>query len=281
MRGGATPGRLACGRGEAPRMLLAELSEALAGPMVVAHYQPIVRLYDRMPLALEALARLNHPQRGTLPPDCFVPHMEDAGLAPRLAEIMAAIAFHDLASPALAAYQLRVMLNFPPHVLLVPEALDRLDNQCRVAGIRADQVVIELTEGQPVDDLPGLRSAVERLRADGYVVAIDDVGPDVPGIDALLTLPVSSIKLDKGLVMGQARSSALRAFLERTVEAALLRGLWIIAEGVEDAATWHRLRELGVHCAQGFLIARPMVVVAVPPWVETWRGQPDFAEPPT
>jgi EAL domain-containing protein (putative c-di-GMP-specific phosphodiesterase class I) len=257
-------------------MHLSELSEALSEPMVVTQYQPIVRLSDRVPLALEALARLNHPICGAVPPDRFVPLMEEAGLAPRLAEVVAAIAFQDLASPVLAEYQLRVTLNFPPHVLLVPEALDRLDDQCRGAGIRTDQVVIELTEGRPVHDLPALRVAVERLRADGYLVAIDDVGPDVPGSEALLSLPIGAIKLDKGLVMGQAASSGLRAFLERTVEAALLRGLMIIAEGVEDAATWHRLRALGVQCAQGFLIARPMVVVAVPPWLERWRSQADF-----
>jgi EAL domain-containing protein (putative c-di-GMP-specific phosphodiesterase class I) len=257
-------------------MLTEELIQALSSLMIGTFYQPIVRLSDRQPLALEALARLNHPTRGTILPEQFVPDIEQAGLASRLSEIVAAIAFQDLASPALAAFRLQVTLNFPPHVLTFDAALDRLDDQCHAAGIRADQVMIELTEGRPVDDPPALRRAVERLRGDGYLVAIDDVGLDVPGIEGLLSLPVSGIKLDKDLVIGQGSSSALRAFLERTVEDALLRGLWIIAEGVEDAATWHRLRGLGVDCAQGYLISRPMACGAVPPWLESWSHREDF-----
>jgi EAL domain-containing protein (putative c-di-GMP-specific phosphodiesterase class I) len=242
-------------------MLTEDLIQALSGLMIATCYQPIVRLSDRRPLALEALARLNHPTRGTLLPEHFVPLIEQAGLAARLSEVVAAIAFQDLASPALAALRLQVTLNFPPHVLTFAEALDRLDDQCHEAGIRADQVMIELTEG---------------LRGDGYLVAIDDVGLDVPGIEGLLSLPVNGIKLDKGLVMGQGSSPALRGFLERTVEAALLRGLWIVAEGVENPASWHWLRGLGVDCAQGFLIARPMACGAVPLWLETWSHQDDF-----
>lgn len=257
-------------------MLTEDLIQALSGLMIATCYQPIVRLSDRRPLALEALARLNHPTRGTLLPEHFVPLIEQAGLAARLSEVVAAIAFQDLASPALAALRLQVTLNFPPHVLTFAEALDRLDDQCHEAGIRADQVMIELTEGRPVDDPPALCRAVERLRGDGYLVAIDDVGLDVPGIEGLLSLPVNGIKLDKGLVMGQGLSPALRGFLERTVEAALLRGLWIVAEGVENPASWHWLRGLGVDCAQGFLIARPMACGAVPLWLETWSHQDDF-----
>ena len=123
--------------------------------MIGTFYQPIVRLSDRQPLALEALARLNHPTRGTILPEQFVPDIEQAGLASRLSEIVAAIAFQDLASPALAAFRLQVTLNFPPHVLTFDAALDRLDDQCHAAGIRADQVMIELTEGRPVDSRSG------------------------------------------------------------------------------------------------------------------------------
>ena len=152
----------------------AELSAALTGTLIEARYQPIVRFADRVPVALEALARLNHPSRGTLLPDRFVPQMEDAGLAQLLTRRISQRAFTDMAGPALAPLGLDMALNFPLDVLQVPEALALLDEQRQEAGIAARRVVIELTESQPVQCLVTLRRALEHLRALGYRVSIDD-----------------------------------------------------------------------------------------------------------
>ena len=118
-------------------MHLTELREALAGAMIETRYQPIVRLADRQPVALEALARLNHPTRGTLPPDEFVPQIEDAGLAARLTDVVADRALADMAGPLLRPHALDITLNFPLDVLLVPDALRRLDARRRAAGVAA------------------------------------------------------------------------------------------------------------------------------------------------
>ncbi len=155
----------------------AELHDALTGTMIEARYQPIVRLADRQPVALEALARLNHPAHGTLLPDSFVPQLECAGLARELTEIVSARVFADLTGPAFVGCNLIVTLNFPLDVLLQPAALSRLDAQRAAAGIPASQVVVELTESQPVEDMVTLLRSLERLRTLGYGVSIDDVSP--------------------------------------------------------------------------------------------------------
>ncbi len=179
---------------------LAQLRVALSGTMIENRYQPIARLADRHPIGLEALARLNHPEMGTLLPDRFVPQIEDAGLASELTDRVSARAFADMAGPVLAGRGVRMSVNFPLDVLLHPAALDRLREQQTARAIPADRIIIELTESRPVDDFPLLRRSIDRLRGWGFGVAIDDAGPAVPWLTELLDLPFTSLKLDKDLV---------------------------------------------------------------------------------
>ena len=256
-----------------PVIELAELRVALNGAMIETRYQPIVRIADRTPVGLEALVRLNHPEKGTLLPDRFVPQIEDAGLAAELTRVVSARAFSDLAGPFLAGRGLRVSLNFPLDVLLQPVALDRLEEQRRAAGIPADRIIVELTESRPVDDIPMLRKSLERLRTLGYGAAIDDVGPAVPRLAPLLELPFTSLKLDKELVQQVIESAPVETFLATTIAQAKAHGLTVVAEGVETQAIWERMKQLGADEVQGFLAARPLPVAAVPVWWDSWVGK--------
>jgi EAL domain-containing protein (putative c-di-GMP-specific phosphodiesterase class I) len=251
-----------------------ELRDALAGSMIEPRYQPIVRIADRKPMALEALARLNHPVRGTLLPDRFVPQIEDAGLAPELTEIISERAFADMTGPSLAGRGLAITLNFPLDVLLMPAALARLEVQRLAYGIPAERVIIELTESRPVEDFVALRGPLEHLRKLGYRVAIDDVGPAVPGLAQLLELPFTSLKLDKELVQRVEDNAEIASVLGDVVYQAHRRGLIVVAEGVETTSLWHHMQALGADEAQGFLVARPLPVAAVPVWLESWLGVP-------
>lgn len=251
-----------------------ELRAALTGAMIEPRYQPIVRLADRVPVGLEALARLNHPTRGRMLPDRFVPQMEDAGLALLLTQRVANRAFADMLG-VLAPHGLNVSLNFPLDVLLVPDALALLDEQRRLAAIDAKRVVIELTESRPVEDIAALGRAIEWLREIGYGIAIDDVLPTVPLLDALLELPFSAVKLDKTVVLRLGEGDT-QAFVSRLVATAAARGMTMTAEGVESAAIWHRLRALGIDHAQGFLVARATQAEDVPAWLARWAKRRPF-----
>jgi EAL domain-containing protein (putative c-di-GMP-specific phosphodiesterase class I) len=256
-----------------PDMDLNELRAALAGTMIETRYQPIVRIADRRPVGLEALARLNHPQQGTLSPDRFVPQIEDGGLGAELTGLVSALAFADLAGSFLSGRGLRMSVNFPLDVLLETAALDRLEQQRQAAGIAADRIIVELTESRPVDDFRTLGRSLERLRGLGYGAAIDDVGPAVPRLAPLLDLPFTSLKLDKDLVQQVISSEETRRFLATTIIQAKAHGLTVVAEGVEIDEIWQQMRELGADEVQGFLVARPLPVAAVPVWWDAWVGQ--------
>ena len=258
-------------------MQLADLRDALRGSMIETRYQPIVRMSDRRPMALEALARLNHPKFGTLMPDYFVPQIESAGLAGELTERVSARSFADMTGPFLTGLGLQITVNFPLDVILMPEALARLEGQRDAAGIPADHVIVELTESRPVQDFEALRCSLELLRQLGYRIAIDDVGPAVPRLAPLLDLPFTSLKLDKDLVQKIETDPEIEAFLARTTEAAHQRGLTVVAEGVETVGIWDHVRAIGVDAAQGYLVARPLPVAAVPIWMEAWTNATAFS----
>ncbi len=250
-----------------------ELRAVLSGATIETHYQPIVRVNDRRPVGLEALVRLNHPLKGKIRPDCFVPQVEQAGLGAELTGLVCARAFSDISGPFLAGLHLRISVNFPLDVLLMPAALQRLEEQRAAAGVAADQIIVELTENQPVEDIPRLRRSLERLRKLGYGAAIDDVGPAVPRLARLLELPFTSLKLDKDLVRQAANSGEVCASIANTIATAKAHGISVTAEGVETEATWDHMAALGVDEVQGFLVARPLPVAAVPLWREAWIGK--------
>jgi EAL domain-containing protein (putative c-di-GMP-specific phosphodiesterase class I) len=247
-----------------------ELQAALNGSMIEIRYQPIIRVSDRQPVGLEALVRLNHPEKGTIRPDSFVPQIEHSGLGAELTRLVSTRALSDLAGPFLAGLELRMSVNFPLDVLMTPAALKRLEKQREAAGVAADRIIIELTESQPVTDIPRLRRSLDYLRSLGYGAAIDDVGPAVPRLAALLALPFTSVKLDKHLVQRVADSEDARAFLAETIAKAKARDFTVTAEGVETETVWDYMAALGVDEIQGYLAARPLPVAAVPVWRDAW-----------
>jgi len=260
-------------------MLPDELRAALNGAMIEIRYQPIVSLADGTPFALEALARLNHPELGTLSPNHFVPQMEDAGLAGQLTEVVSRQAFADMTGPYLRDLGLRVTVNFPLDVLLAPDALELLEEQRLASGIAPERIIVELTESRPADDMPSLRASLDWLRAHGYKIAIDDVGPAVPRLTPLLDLPFTAIKLDMYQVRQIATDPEIKAFLARSTEHAHRRGMAVVAEGVETVELWNAMKDIGVDAAQGFLVARPLPVAAVPIWLTAWKSAPPIAAP--
>ena len=122
----------------------------------------------------------------------------------------------------------------------------------------AHRVVVELTESSPLPALTELAIVTRRLRALGYGIAIDDVGPELRDHRSLIDLNFTELKLDKALVRDARVDPDALGFLADAIKAAAGVGMTVTAEGVEDEATWERMRALGVDRAQGYLISRPV-----------------------
>ena len=245
-----------------------DLLALIASEALEVRYQPIVDVTSCLPVAYEALARLRHPVHGTLSGDQFVPLAERSGLSSVLTQAIGGRMMRDMATPGWDN-RLVTGINFSLDVMLIDGTLDILEAQREAAGIAVDRVAIELTESRPVEDLPVLRQALDRLRRAGYRVALDDVGPKVPRLTELLDLPFTAVKLDKSVIRQSAGSSA-PGYLSRLVETCKSRGLLVIAEGAERDDDLARMKAAGADWAQGYRIARPLPVGALPVWRQAW-----------
>ena len=232
-------------------------------------FQPIVSLRDRSVVALEVLARMHRTRGAILAPNGFVPQLEQAGLGWDLLRHVVREAFSVLE----ALGEATLALNIPLDVLHDRRTATMLAELREEAGIPAVRVLLELTETQIVSDVAVLDRAVSRLRKAGYVLAIDDAGPGVPQHRAMFHLPFDWVKLDKSVVAHAASSRAGRQYMADIVNSAHRENLSVIAEGVEHQDTWDMAGELGVDCAQGFMVARPLPADVVPVWRAAWAAQ--------
>jgi EAL domain-containing protein (putative c-di-GMP-specific phosphodiesterase class I) len=260
------------------RVPLPELHNALADQAIQARYQPIVSLSDGSLFGVEVLARLRHPSRGTLPPDTFVPPMEDAGLWDKLLRAITASGFQGLARPGIADMTMVAAFNLPLPAVLQPQMLAELDDLRQQAGIPTERILIELTESHPVQDVPALAHALTLWRNAGYGVSIDDLSPEVANDRALLDLPFTVVKLDKSVVCNSADDRSAHDYLRDVVRIAHTNGMKIIAEGVRRPEDWVRTRDLGIDLTQSYLVSRPLPASAVPVWARLWAqtGAPEL-----
>jgi EAL domain-containing protein (putative c-di-GMP-specific phosphodiesterase class I) len=258
-------------RSDTPPGLTREaLAAAIASRAIVNRYQPQVRLSDARPLALEALARWEHPVHGLLGANEFVPLAEASGLSAALADRVMRRAVADLGTLHRRAVPLRMAFNLPLDVLLHPATAERLGEAVAASGLPAEALTIELTESQIAHDLAAVRAAALRLRDQRFGVSIDDFSLSAAQA-GLVSLPFSEMKLDRSLVIAARDDRAARGALGAVVRMAHGLGLLIVAEGIETLATWQMARDIGADLAQGWMVGRPMPAVAVPAWMAAWE----------
>jgi EAL domain-containing protein (putative c-di-GMP-specific phosphodiesterase class I) len=250
---------------------LPEVLAALDEGRLSAHFQPLVEMGSGRPIGIEALARLDHAAFGVLGPEHFVPSLEQAGHALRLAERIAQQAFSEIEREKLSLGTIILGLNLPLQVLRLPCIVERLETWRGFCSLPPERITIELTETFPVTEPEQLRPVLKRMRAAGYRLAIDDVGASTPNYEALLSLPFAVVKLDKHLVQASGSDTAALDLARHMVDLAHRRGCRVIAEGIEAAADWERMAHIGVDVAQGFLVARPMTARMTAFWLADWR----------
>jgi EAL domain-containing protein (putative c-di-GMP-specific phosphodiesterase class I) len=228
-------------------------------------FQPVLRSSDLLPVGLEALARVHHPLRGILHPRDFIQVAIASGQERVLTHIAASRSFIELRSGLLGP-GMCMTLNLPvATVLHEPAALRGLE-LCHVAGISPERIVLEVLEDSMAPDMAVLGHAMDVWRRAGFRMAIDDAGPSLPHWRRLIDLPFDILKLDGAIVADPAGHDEV----DRIVTAAGRRGLYVVAEGIEDAACLARMRALGVDAVQGFLFSRPLPSLAVPEWLRQW-----------
>jgi len=255
--------------GEMPASDVAALAAGLDRGEITVRFQPMVRMADRRPVLVEALARWERPA-AALGADRFIPMAEREGLATRLTRAVARRALRELAALPKAP-PLRMSFNVPLAVLLEGDMAHWLDAEVAAAGLSPASLLLELTESTEVRDTALLRRALARLARRGYGVLLDDLGLD-DHRRSLLALPFAGVKLDRKLVLAMPDNRRARATVESLVRQARRRGMLVVAEGVADGLTWRAAAAAGCDVAQGFGVGRPLPPPALPAWHGAWRA---------
>ncbi len=255
--------------------LLNDLRGAIDDGSLEVHYQPVVSLPEGRPVGLEALARWNHPERGPVAPDVFIPLAEEGGLIRNLGRLVLGRACADIAAlrsrggaDALLNVAVNVSADQLPDETLVPFVAGLLEG----LGLPGDALCIEVTESVLMSDAGAAAETLRRLRELGITVAVDDFGTGYSCLAYLRHLPVDFLKLDRAFVSElDDDGAAPGALAVAEAVAALASGLGLrsVAEGVESLEQARLLASAGCDFAQGWLYARAMPVLELSDWLTT------------
>ena len=245
------------------RVSIDRIERALRGDQLHMVFQPIVELTTGHVRGLEALARFHSKPRRS--PETWFTEAAAAGLLVELELAAAEKAFDDLDRISPSMY---LSVNVSPATLASPGLVDLLRT------VRAERVVLELTEHTPVADYEQLAASLLPIREMGVRLAIDDVGSGFSGLGHVVGLGPDFVKLDRSVVTDVNANATRRALIGRLVSFAEEVAIELIAEGIETEPELATLRKLGVAYGQGFFLARPGPIPADgEDWQERWRGR--------
>jgi diguanylate cyclase (GGDEF)-like protein/PAS domain S-box-containing protein len=257
-----------------------DLHRALDGKEFRVVYQPEVDLRTGHIMAVEALVRWHHPERGLVPPAEFIPLAEQTGLIAGIGNWVLETAIEQAARWSTARWNrtgLLVWVNLSARQLSDAGLVDLVASLLRKHGVAAQQLGLEITETALLDDAEVAVDALTALHALGVRLAVDDFGTGYSSLSYLKRLPVDAVKVDRSFVDGLAQGGDDSAIVAAVAGMARALRLTTIAEGVEEIGQLHALRRLGCDLAQGYFFTTPQPPSHITALLEVDRGAGVFA----
>ncbi len=244
----------------------ADFQRALRRDEFELDYQPIFGLEDRSLIAMEALVRWNHPERGRLSPDEFIPLAESGNLIHALGRTVLRKACNECAAIRASGPQpptLRVTVNISSAQLREPGLVAEVRAALDDAKLDPSAMIIELTETAFAEDIDAVSGRLAELRNLGVGIAVDDFGTGYSSLSHLSRFPIDFLKIARPFVVGIGSPSNDAAIARAIVYLAESFGLEVIAEGIENQAQVRRLLDLGCTRGQGFHLSLPLSCEAI------------------
>ena len=233
--------------------LTAALRTSIDAQQFVLHYQPVVTLADGAIRSVEALTRWIHPELGVMSPLEFIPIAEDSGLIVELG----AWVMQEACRTAAPWPDVGINVNLSGRQLADPHIVDHVRRALRESGLPPERLTLEITESVLMQHSEANVRRLRRLRALGVRLAIDDFGTGYSSLAYLRAFPVHELKIDKSFIASLPADEDAIALVRTIVQLAKSLSLTTVAEGVETAAQYRALRELGCDEVQGFYVSRP------------------------
>lgn len=247
--------------------MAAELRSAIETDEILLAYQPKADIASRSVIGVEALARWPHPRHGTVAPDEFVELAERTGLINPLTEHVLRTALRDMSRLRANGIGIGVAVNIAASSLQDDEFPGLVERMLEEFDIPPHGLTLEVTETTMMADSARSRMVVGALHEMGVGLAIDDYGTGYSSLTYLSDLPVGEVKIDRSFVMDMAVDERLAKIVSSTTALVHSLGKKVVAEGVENAATWALLEEAGCDIAQGYYLSRPMPFTELRSWL--------------
>ena len=237
------------------------------------HYQPQVELASGRIVAVEALLRWRHPQRGLVPPDQFIPIAEESGLIVPIGDWVTRTACAQLGEwQHLGLGPLRMAVNLSARQFRRAEIVAETLAAVEAAGIAPQSLELEITESLLMDDVERALTRMHALGDRGLRLAMDDFGTGYSSLAFLKRFPVGMLKIDRLFVRDLTENAANAAIARTIVQLGQNLGLTVLAEGVEEAEQAEMLRGFGCTLIQGWLTGRPQPAADLRKLLEAQRA---------
>jgi diguanylate cyclase (GGDEF)-like protein len=236
----------------------AQLRRAIQHREITVHYQPKADFRTGNIDSVEALVRWEHSERGLLAPGEFLPVAEDTGLIRPLTSYVLDLTLEQWRRWYDQGLELSVAVNITGRDLFDQRFAYEVKDLLRKWGVRPSRLELEITENAVLIDPVRAHSILHSLSGFGVRLAIDDFGTGNSSLAQLKRLPVEVLKIDKSFVLQMLVDEDDATIVRSTIELAHNLGLEVVAEGIESAAMWHRLRQLGCDIGQGYYLSGPL-----------------------
>ena len=257
--------------------ILSRIRDGIAADEFLLVYQPKVHMSTGRVIGVEALVRWQHPERGLLSPEHFLPLINDTDLQVDLGEKVLEKALRQLEAWQAIPLNLPVSVNIAADHLQDPDFGARLRRLlARHTKVSPSLLELEVLETSAIEDIEHSRAVIRECQAMGVRFSMDDFGTGYASLTYLKQLPVETLKLDKSFIRDLLDDADALSILQGVVGLAAAFGRQLVAEGVESVEQGERLLSLGCEYGQGFGIARPMAADALPAWVDSWKPYPSW-----
>ena len=234
-----------------------ELRRALDLHELSLHFQPEYDLDSGEIVAVEALLRWTHPDRGLLAAGAFIEIAEESGLVVEIGDYVLDEAIRQLSVWQAQHPALEMWINISPAQLMSRDLATQVGQLVAKHGVPPDRICLELTEHAVLGDIEFSSGSLRRLRAMGIKLALDDFGTGYSSMKQLKDLPINTLKIDMSFVAGLGTSEYDTAIVEAAITLANAFGLDTVAEGIEDLDQLGELQRRGCAKGQGYYLARP------------------------
>ncbi len=244
-----------------------ELRRALQQKQLVVHYQPNIDLRQNRVVGVEALVRWQHPEKGLILPDEFIPLAEHSGHIRELTAFVLEESLQQLHLWNSTGLTLQMSVNLSGRSLHDSELCDHIAKLLEQWQIKPEHLQLEITERALMYDPIQANQTLSQLDAMGIKLSIDDFGTGYSSLAYLKQLPIHEIKIDKSFVSAMLEQDADKVIVRSTIDLAHNMGHQVIAEGVDSEAVLELLKEMGCDLAQGYHINKPSPAEELRQWL--------------